>query len=63
MKRIHSTILKMFSVMVVLSTLVFIAVPAFADTLTLKNVTGTIVQGVGVKEPGVGILKCQKNRK
>ena len=60
MKRIHSTILKMFSVMVVLSTLVFIAVPAFADTLTLKNVTGTFVQGVGVKEPGVGILKCQK---
>ena len=58
MKRIHSTILKMFSVMVVLSTLVFIAVPAFAGGYQFINVTGKYEEGVGVKEPGVGILSC-----
>lgn len=60
MKRIHSMLLKMFSFVIALSTLAFIASPAFADGFQFINVTGTFEPGVGIKEPGVGILSCQK---
>lgn len=60
MKRIHSIFLQMFSFVIALSTLAFIASPAFANGFQFIDVTGTFEPGVGIKEPGVGILSCQK---
>lgn len=59
MKRIHSMLLKMFSFVIALSTLAFIASPAFADGFQFINVTGKFEEGVGIKEAGIGILSFQ----